>query len=257
MILDSLDPCVLLQRAGIEPDPWQRDVLLSSHPRIMLNCARGSGKTLVAATLALHLALFKPGSLSLLVSPTQKQSREVLRMAIELWKAPEAAVVASKSESLERLELQNGSRIISQPGENPDSIRGFHADLAIIDEAARVTDECFVAVKPTLNIKRGRLLLLSTPFGRRGFFWGEWTNAEANWLRIQVTADECSRIPRDRLEEDRLSFGLDRFQQEYYCVFADAELDIFDMDLIQGAIVTDIPPLKLEGLASATDAPRN
>ncbi len=65
-------------------------------------------------------------------------------------------------------------------------------------------------------------------------------------MRIQVTADECSRIPRERLEEDQLSFGLERFRQEYYTEFADAELDIFDMSLIQGAIVSNVPPLKLE-----------
>ena len=242
-LLDALDPTRLLVKAGITPDPWQIRVLQSTHPRITMNCARGSGKTLVASTLALHTALFKPGSLTLLVSPTQKQSREVLRMVIELWKAPEAAQVASKSESLERVELQNGSRIVSQPGENPDSIRGFHADLAIIDEAARVSDDCFVAVKPTLNIKRGRLLLLSTPFGRRGFFHHEWENGE-NWMKVSVNADECARIPRDRLEEDRISFGPERFEQEYYCQFTDSELDIFDLELIEKAIV-DVPPLDL------------
>lgn len=245
-LLDALDPARLLLKAGIAPDSWQEEVLRSTAPRIMLNCARGSGKTLVASTLAFHTALYKPGSLTLLVSPTQKQSREVLRVALELWwKAPEASAIASKSESLERLELQNGSRIVSQPGENPDSIRGFHADLAIIDEAARVTDDCFVAVKPTLNIKRGRLLLLSTPFGRRGFFWHEWEEGE-NWLKIAVNADECLRIPRDRLEEDRISFGEPRFLQEYYCTFSDEELDLFDMELIEKAIV-DVPPLNFKG----------
>jgi hypothetical protein len=58
----ALDPIVLAQQAGLEPDPWQADVLRSTAPRVLLNCSRQSGKSTVSALLALHTALYTPGS---------------------------------------------------------------------------------------------------------------------------------------------------------------------------------------------------
>ncbi len=40
-----------------------------------------------------------------------------------------------------------------------------------IDEAARVSDELYRAVRPMLATSGGRIVLLSTPFGKRGFFF--------------------------------------------------------------------------------------
>ena len=63
-----LDPGEILRAQGMQPDPWQSDFLLSSAPRIMLNCCRGAGKTRTTSAKALHGALFQAGSLTLLVS---------------------------------------------------------------------------------------------------------------------------------------------------------------------------------------------
>ncbi len=54
----ALDPVVLSQRAGIDPDPWQADVLRSASRQMLLNCARQTGKSTTVATLADHLALY-------------------------------------------------------------------------------------------------------------------------------------------------------------------------------------------------------
>jgi hypothetical protein len=52
------------------------------------------------------------------------------------------------------------------------SIRGFSgAALLIVDEAARVDDALYYAVKPMLAVSGGSLLMLSTPYGRRGVFF--------------------------------------------------------------------------------------
>jgi hypothetical protein len=51
------------------------------------------------------------------------------------------------------------------------TIRGFSgAALLIVDEAARVDDALYYAVKPMLAVSGGSLLMLSTPYGRRGEF---------------------------------------------------------------------------------------
>ena len=47
----------ICRRLGLEPDPWQLDVLRGEHQRLLLNCSRQAGKSTVAALLALVKAM--------------------------------------------------------------------------------------------------------------------------------------------------------------------------------------------------------
>jgi hypothetical protein len=60
----------LMRGAGLDPDPWQIQVLQSQAPRGLWLCSRQSGKSATAACLALHTALAQPGALVLLLSPS-------------------------------------------------------------------------------------------------------------------------------------------------------------------------------------------
>jgi hypothetical protein len=50
------DPVFLMRASGLEPDPWQIDVLRSTAPRIILNASRQSGKSQITAACAVALA---------------------------------------------------------------------------------------------------------------------------------------------------------------------------------------------------------
>ncbi len=63
----ALDPALILRAEGIEPHPWQKN-LLSAERQILLLCSRGAGKSPTTSALALHTALFQPNSLVLLLS---------------------------------------------------------------------------------------------------------------------------------------------------------------------------------------------
>jgi hypothetical protein len=136
----AVDPVVWAIEAGFEPDPWQADVLRSEASRIALNCARQSGKSTVAAAVALHGVLYEPNSLSIMLSPTLRQSSELFRKALGFYAATGRAVEA-ESETKLALELENGSRLISLPGSEA-SVRGYSkVRRLIVDEASRVPDE--------------------------------------------------------------------------------------------------------------------
>jgi len=64
----------------------------------------------------------------------------------------------------------------------------------LIDEAARVSDELYRSVRPFLAVADGDLWLMSTPFGKRGFFYEEWEDGGPRWTRFKITAPECPRI---------------------------------------------------------------
>jgi hypothetical protein len=138
--------------------------------------------------------------------------------------------------------LPNGSRIIGLPG-NEVTVRGFSAvSLMLIDEAARVSDDMYHAVRPMLAVSRGKLWLLSTPYGKRGFFYETWKNGGRGWLRMTVPATECPRISRTFLREERAILGARSFRQEYMCEFADTE-HVFDRADIERAFTPDVKPL--------------
>jgi hypothetical protein len=139
------------------------------------------------------------------------------------------------------MELSNGSRIISLPG-SEKTTRGYSAaTLIVMDEASRVPDELLAAVRPMLATTAGRFFALSTPAGKRGWFYEEWDHGQG-WEKIQVKAEDCPRIAPAFLEEERQVMGPLRFAQEYCCEFIDSETAVFNSDLIQRALRDDFQP---------------
>ena len=86
-IASALDPALLMQSAGLQPDGWQAELLRSDGKRALLLCCRQSGKSTVAAVVAVHEAAFKPKSLVLLLSPSLRQSQELFRKVLETYRA--------------------------------------------------------------------------------------------------------------------------------------------------------------------------
>ncbi len=234
----ALDPVEFSRRAGLDPDPWQAQLLRSSSSRVLLNCSRQTGKSTTAATLAVHTALFEPGSLVLLLSPSLRQSQELFKKALACYHAT-GDLVPVETESALRLELVNKSRIVSLPGKE-GTIRGFSGvELLIIDEAARVASDLYFSVRPMLAVSGGRLFALSTPYGSRGWWHGAWHSEEA-WERYEVPAESCSRISPDFLAEERRVHGDWLYDQEYGCQFVESEDQAFGQAEVSRAQREDI-----------------
>ena len=85
-----------------------------------------------------------------------------------------------------------------------------------------------------------------TPFGKRGFFYEVWERGGGEWERVRVPATECRRIPPEFLEEERRAMGERWFRQEYLCEFVDSVRGVFDRDLVEGAMASDVTPLAID-----------
>jgi hypothetical protein len=221
----ALDRVSFARSVGVEPDPWQEDLLRSSSERTLLNCSRQSGKSTVAGVLAVHAALYEPHSLILLLSPTLRQSQELFKKCLSLYRIADKPVLP-ESETALTLTLENGSRVVSLPGKEA-TIRGYSGvRLLAIDEAARVPDDLYASVRPMLAVSGGRLVALSTPFGTRGWWYEAWRSSE-RWERYEVPATEVPRISPAFLEEERRNVGEWWFKQEYFCEFLDSQSQAF------------------------------
>lgn len=280
----------------MDPDPWQIASLRSTSDKMLFLCSRQSGKSLTAGAIAVQTALLMPDSLTLVMSPTERQSGELFTDKIKrIYNGLGRPIGAAKETAL-TLTLENGARIISLPGEE-STVRGYSgAALIIIDEASKVPDQLYKTVSPIVAVSNGRLIAMSTPFGKRGWFYERWirnggipgppgtydpspiekasngskssnkngTGGEGSeneeessnllgtiggqpddWERILVTADQCPRITRNFLEEERISLGERWWLQEYFCSFQDTVGAVFSERDIQSMLNTEVKPLFL------------
>jgi hypothetical protein len=239
----ALEPESLMRELGLTPDPWQAELLASDAKRWLLCCCRQSGKSTTTALIGLHEALFTPLALVLLVSPSLRQSSELFRKVADAYHQL-SDVAEAVQESTLRLELPNGSRVIALPG-SETTIRGYsRASLIVLDEAARVSDELVAAIRPALATnKDGRLICLSTPWGKRGYFYQQWAFGGDDWKRVLLTAPDCPRISAEFLAEERKQLGEFLWSQEYMCTFLDNQSAVFSSDLIQQALTDEVQPL--------------
>ena len=238
----ALDRAEFARTLGLEPDPWQERLLRSSSDRVLLNCCRQSGKSTMSGVIALHRALYHPRSLILCLAPALRQSQELFGKVLGFYRDLGRPIPAQAERKLS-LELENGSRIVTLPGTDK-TIRGFSgASLLIVDEASRVADELYFAVRPMLAVSGGGLMMLTTPQGKRGVFYEEWTGGRGSWERYEVPAEECPRITPEFLEEEREALPSWVYRQEYECSFEETEDQVFTTEMVERAVSSEVTPL--------------
>jgi hypothetical protein len=182
----------------------------------------------------------RPVGFSFLTSELKKLFRKVMEAFNKLPSTPNLVEDNKLS-----MQLKNGSRIVSLPGEEAN-IRGYSSvDLIVEDEASHgFLMNCIRAIRPMVAVSNGSIILMSTPFGKRGHFYEEWRNGD-DWLKIEIPATKCPRISEHFLEKERKSLGDWWFNQEYMCQFVEAEDQFFKYQEVMHAIDPTIEPIEI------------
>ena len=228
-------------RLGIVPDEWQKQLMRSTGDLAAL-CGRRVGKSQSAGWVAAHHVVEGEGRTVLCISPTQRQSGELFRLA-------KAAIVKAMpdanfpTDNRLSIELPNGSRLLSLPGD-PGTVRGLTASLVLLDETQSLPDgghELFASVRPMLATTGGRMIVLGTPLDRGGLLFDIWEGGIAmDWMRVHVPSTLCPRIPGAFLESERRLLGEALYRREYLAEFAASASGIFDHNLLlQAALLPD------------------
>lgn len=227
-----------LADVGSSPDDWQVQALTDPTRRLMVTAGRQVGKSAAAAAKALHHAAHTPGELVLLVSASERQARELLaRMRSMLPYLGQAAEGVEDSQSAIR--FPSGSRIVVLPSTS-SSLRGWTANLLIVDEAAWVSRAAWDALLPTIAATGGAVVVITSASAPAGWAWELWSERDRfpEWVRIEVPAASVPRISREFLEQERRRLPKAVFEQEYCCVWTAPAGAAFDPATVAAAFDT-------------------
>jgi hypothetical protein len=240
----ALDATLFAAACGLtQLDPYQRDLLTAQPRRALLSVTRQGGKSAVTAVAALHKAMYTPDCLVLLGSPSQDQSGRMLRTIKRMHGQLETAPKVINDSAL-RIEFDHGSQIRAMPGDSK-TVRGYSAPaLIVVDEAAFADDDYIKSLRPmqATNSESGAFWALSTPQGRRGWFFETFTGSDEGWTRIRVPASACPRIDKVWLAEQLKELGPTMYEQEFNLQFIDDNSAAFSTAIIDAAFV-EFPPL--------------
>lgn len=179
-------------------------------------------------------------------SPTEDQSKEFLGYVREMNEELGCPVPLIR-ESLSELAWANGSRIKAK-ADSPRGSRGFTPNMIVVDEGAQVSDELYLSIKPMMVLGQAEMIILSTPFGKSGWFFDIWDDERklSQWQPFKVTAYECPRIDRAILADHAATMPPRWFNQEFLCEFNDAVDAVFGREVIERAAKLDDAYLPLE-----------
>lgn len=255
-VASALTPGAYLESLGYPPFEWQNEVLPDITNRwVMLLCARQSGKTHSVGGKCLHKAKHRHKSFCVVVAPSQDQSKLVMRVVEEL-SLRDGDLPALKNDNEFNKRWVTGSEIKAFPG-TERSVRGSSApDIIIFDEGTRILDETYAAVTPMTTAAGTQVIACSTAFGRRGWFYRNWTNPKsyyhkvlvripwdpvgdklvdampepefkAMWAEKGVAAYYSKRHVKWEVQRDLDDHGEQWIRQEYCCEFLEDELGLF------------------------------
>ena len=238
-----IDPvCWAREVLGLSSRPWQETFLRTPQgASVLVLTARQVGKTTVAAIAMAHTAIFKPGSLSVVGCPAQRQSAEPIRKVKEMVLKAGATLTTDNKYGIE---LANGSRVLALPSTD-DSIRGLTVDGWIVaDEAAYLTDQMIAALRP-MRAQRpeARIVMLSTANTRTDPFWSAWESGGNSWNRIQVTVDvDPTLYSKAYLDQERHALGEDRYKREFLGVPVGGQASPFTWEYFDRATQSPLEP---------------
>jgi len=167
------DPGVFAERLiGERLWPHQLEMAAST-ARFRSVCAgRQVGKSRTLAVIALHAAFCTAALRVLVVSAGEDAAKDLLAEISGLASSPLLGGSVADDDST-KVVLSNGSVIRCVPA-SPKRVRGKSIDLLILDEACFIDQALWDAMKFVILARPGsRVVLASTPFGRRDRFFAQ------------------------------------------------------------------------------------
>lgn len=246
------DPaCFAETYLGLKPFPYQMEFLRDTAERIAACCGRKVGKTTLSAIRGLHFAFFNAGVTVLIVSATLRQSMILFGEIQRMVESSALVRLKVKASSRTTVEFDHGSRIVALPcGPTGYSLRGYNADMVILDEANFVREEVVNGVIRPMLIARPRscFIMVSTPWSRNHPFYRAIEEKDSGFHVYRWPSRLNPLVTQEKLDDERKSAGELIFRREYEAQFVEESSCYFPHDLILQCVDGDYELLSDEAV---------
>jgi hypothetical protein len=223
----------------MELDQWQKDVI-KTKGNIVLRSGRQCGKSTVISELVGDYAAKNKNKSILVIASVERQAHLLFEKILDYVHNNYKTYIKHGKDkpTKSKLTLNNGTVIRCLPtGLSGYGIRGYTIDLLVADEAAFINDEVWQAVTPMISTridKGARIILLSTPMGKEGYFYRCFE--DPTFTTFHVSSEDCSRINKQFLGQEKARMSELEYAQEYLGEFVDELRQFFPNELIKSCM---------------------
>lgn len=233
-------------------DDWQKEAL-EYEGNLLLCTGRQIGKTYTLARKCAERMLRQETKI-IIASLTEDQAKLIIIMILDYLEQNSKDKIAKGKykPTQNKIVLKNKSSALARPvGNTGDAVRGFTADVLVLDEVARFNELIMTSARPTLLSTGGDIWAASTPFGKQGFFWESFQNRDERWKVIHKSSEEVikeravsvswTKEKKEKaiefLSAEKASMSDLQYGQEYLGLFLEDLRRFFSDELIEKACV--------------------
>lgn len=237
---------------GEEPLEYQENFLDNGKKRRIFVAGRQVGKSRSASWFAIWYAVTHANADVLVLAKAKRQAMELFNtVKAELRKSNADGEWGIPRETRTEINFDNGSRVLCLPvGTDGSNIRGYSADLLMVDEAAFIKDDIFQEVlSPMLSVGDNTFVMTSTPLGKRGYFYDRFRDALDGENEYHVTHARTFDNPyvKDQfIDEMEQSLTPIQFRQEIEGKFVESADAYFTTEEVLHDEVALSEPVKQE-----------
>lgn len=216
--------------------PYEWDVLKDMSRFIIINKARQIGISRTMAGLALAYSLMFKYFTTLFVSSGEDSAKRILAYSYDFLNSMDQRPTNLTTENKGEISFSTHSKLVSLPN-NPKTVRGYKADLIIVDEFAHFVNAqaMMSAISPSIS-RGGRLLIASNPCGKLNLFSDIWHN-DKSFKQYRIPWTECpDEKYRAGVELLKMTMDPIQFSQEYECRFLVEDLQVFSQGEVMGCV---------------------
>lgn len=224
------NPVLFVQEVfGVEPDDWQKDVLMdfAKYQRIALQSSKGTGKTTILAWCIWNFLLTRPFPKIVATSISYDNLSDGLWTELAKWQNKNEFLKNNFEWTKTRISYKPhpetwfaSARTWSKSGDQSsqaDSLAGIHADyvLFVLDEVGGIPDGVMAAAEAGLASGiETKIVIAGNPTHLEGPLYRAATNERHLWRVTEITSDPDSpkrtaRVSKQWALEQRDKYGAD------------------------------------------------
>ena len=220
--------------------PWtarwyQVQMLRDKSLKKVYRCGRRTGKSEVMVIEALYNATTNRNYRVLLITPYEAQVRLLFMRLNELKNS--SPLLASLISSTTKNPYKMGFTTGASSGSSGASIRGQAADLLILDECDYMADGDFDSIIMIAGERPDiRVIMSSTPTGRRGNFYNCCTNKATGYVEHYHPSTHNPQWCEEMEAEMRAMLSEQGYIHEVLAEFGDQDTGVFNKDRLDEAL---------------------